>query len=94
MQTGALLLVAIGSLTAAACGATTSADMVCQSVNGVCVSTTTPTLCGEQLPQPCDTGYVCCTGVGDATVTPTGSGTGTAATDAGSATTSGTGSGS
>jgi hypothetical protein len=84
MRTGALLLVAVASLTVGACTATTSADMVCQSVSGVCISAETPTLCGDQLPQPCDTGYVCCTGVGDAAAAPTGSGTVTPSSGSGS----------
>ena len=61
MRTGVLLLVGLGLLCGAACSASTSADLLCISAGGVCLATATAGSCLDHLPEPCDTGYVCCT---------------------------------
>lgn len=62
MRIGALLLVGIGFLCAAACTANTSSAEVCVSGGGACVATggVNPVACKDELPLPCDTGFVCC----------------------------------
>jgi hypothetical protein len=63
MRIGALLLVGIGLLAAAACSANTSSNLVCESAGGTCLSIEGGMEgCGEQLSgSTCDLGYVCCT---------------------------------
>jgi hypothetical protein len=65
MRIGSFLFVAVAL--SAACTATTSADLACQAAGGECLalpdSGGPATGCGEQMAgQPCDPGYVCCTG--------------------------------
>jgi hypothetical protein len=67
MRIGALLLVAIGFMSAAACSANTSNDEVCLSGGNQCLALTAsggvPSNCGEQVASlPCDDGFVCCSG--------------------------------
>ena len=69
MRIGALVLVGVGvfSVIVSACTANTSADMVCQSAGGVCITSTDLVGCAEQIEgAPCDTGYICCTPALDA----------------------------
>ncbi len=70
MRIGALLLVGLGFVFAAACTANTSADLVCTSGGGTCLAlpvgsdggpNAQPNGCGEQMTGlDCDPGYVCC----------------------------------
>jgi len=63
MRIGALLLVGLGILSAAACTASTSADLVCNSGGGQCVALpdgNLPSSCGQVNGLLCDPGYICC----------------------------------
>jgi hypothetical protein len=77
MRIGALLFVAIGLLSAAACSASTSSDLACNAGGGTCIANTNLLGCGEEISGlPCDTGYTCCS------LTPGSSGSGSSSSDA------------
>ena len=85
MRIGALLLVGVGFICAAACTANTSSDLACYSAGGVCVAAASGCSAGaDQLPQPCDKGTVCCTPTPDAASVGDGATGPTKKTDSGS----------
>jgi hypothetical protein len=84
MRIGALLLVGICLLSAAACTVNTSSDEVCISAGGACFASNDLAGCAEQLSGAvCDQGYTCCTAAPTSTSTDAGTAyPGTPATDA------------
>jgi hypothetical protein len=79
MRIGALLFVAIGLLSAAACSASTSSDLACSAGGGTCVANSNLLGCGEEISGlPCDQGYTCCS----LTAGSSGSGSGSSSSDA------------
>jgi hypothetical protein len=63
MRIGALLFVAIGLFTAAACNGPGADNEECVAQGGTCILGTDQAQCGEQLPTAsgvCPATYVCC----------------------------------
>ena len=63
MRIGVLLFVGLGFLSGAACTSTKVIDADCIAAGGVCFDNEDPSGCGEQLPNGCLNGFICCTTV-------------------------------